>query len=169
MAMITSLADRTPVRGAVCIGTGTELAANNFYGPALAEAHYLESECADYPRIVVSARTAQFVKKETNFSTNPMVNRGMVNLATVCQSLLHYGGKGEALVDYLGEGMQYFSSPLDPKLIDAVRKAYSFVISESDRFRKEGNEKLANRYVSLRNYFESRLSLWGLQKAKHNE
>jgi hypothetical protein len=45
-AMVESLAEGVPLRGALCIGPGVELAKHNFYGPALAEAHHLESKVA---------------------------------------------------------------------------------------------------------------------------
>jgi hypothetical protein len=54
MMMTIGLAEKKiALRGAITIGTGLEIGDKDFYGPALAEAHCLESKCADYPRVLV--------------------------------------------------------------------------------------------------------------------
>lgn len=53
-AVLYGLATKAPIRGAITVGAGMEISAGNFYGPALAEAHSLESEVAEYPRVVLS-------------------------------------------------------------------------------------------------------------------
>jgi len=43
-AMPIFLACKIPLRGSICVGDGLAIAENTFYGPALSEAHALESE-----------------------------------------------------------------------------------------------------------------------------
>jgi hypothetical protein len=163
MAMLASLATHNPLRGSICIGTGTELAEGNFYGPALAEAHYLESNCADYPRIVVSDKATRFTQG-VNFSKDVNIEQRMRDLAALCRSLLCHDIDKKVVVDYLGEGMRSLPSATNPSVIKMIQQAYSFVTFESDRFRQAGDEKHVKRYECLRNYFESRLPIWGIKQ-----
>jgi hypothetical protein len=45
-----------------------------------------------------------------------------------------------------------------------VTEVREFVLAEQERASESGDAKLAERYASLRRYFESRLPLWGLDK-----
>ncbi len=162
-AMVRSLADKIPVRGAVTIDLGMELEEKDFYGPALAEAHRLESTVAGYPRIVVSDNLRLFLAKGTVYSPDMTINKKMSKMAATCRSLLCTDIDGCWIIDYLGTGIQDLLKPnasLLIKLRDIIHKAYEFVCAEAKRFRTEGNAKLALRYHLLQNYFESRLPQW---------
>ncbi len=161
MAMTCSLAASIPIRGSVCVGMGVELAEHNFYGPALAEAHHLEDEIAQYPRIVVSPDAVRFLQGNLGFSEHPSIESLMKSLAGTCRSILCHDEDHNIIVDFLGRGIFDILGP-EPTHVDAVEKAYRFVLSESDRFKQIGDEKLAPRYESLRRYMETRLSIWGL-------
>lgn len=159
-AMLTSLATKTPVRGAICIGAGAELEDKSFYGPALAEAYRLESDVADYPRVVVSPAVCQFLVEGQTYSLDRDINQIMRQMANTCRSLLHRDEDGHWTVDFLGKGMRKLIGP-NPRFVEAVERAADFVRSEATRFREVGNKKLAIRYELLWRYVESRLPLWG--------
>ena len=161
--MIVSLAGKVPSRGAVSIGTGMELETGSFYGPALAEAHRLESKVADYPRIVVSAETAEFAKGGGGFSSHGAIETIMNSLAATCRSLLCVDTDGQVIVDYLGEGMHSVLDGATPDMIQAIEAAYPFVCAEAVRFAEAKDAKHAERYAALRGYVESRLPIWGLE------
>jgi hypothetical protein len=160
-AMVVSLAGKTPIRGAVTIGAGAVLEDGSFYGPALAEAHFLESEVADYPRIVVSNDIAMFLTDSQPYSHDPVVADLFRQMADNACSLLTRDSDGHHIVDYLGRSAQalYEEDSVVPR---AVPKALGFVRAETDRFRSKGNTKLADRYARLQAYFESRLGFWGI-------
>ncbi len=164
--MTRSLAAGIPLRGAICIGTGMELAERNFYGPALAEAHYLESKVTKYPRILISTDAAQFAQGNAGFSQNVIIETMMKELAIICRSLLCRDVDGKVIVDFLGQGAFDYMEEVDLGYISWVEKAYRFVKSETLRFQQEKNEKLAPRYAALQEYMEARLSIWGLQSLK---
>ena len=154
VAMLASLAAGTPVRGALAIGAGMELAKGNFYGPALAEAHCLESEVAQYPRVVVSPHVHEFLKTVQGSASGGWVAERMRS------SMLGIDRDGHRIVDYMGESVY---RPLSSSLVSSqtVRLAFEFACAEADRFRAENNQKLAERYNSLRCYMESRMGIWG--------
>lgn len=162
MAIILSLAARLPVRGGITIGSGLELEDRNFYGPALSRVHYLESEIAGYPRIVVSNEIRNFLAKSQVYSDNSFISSRMQQTAESCQSLLCRDSDGQYIVDFIGKGVLNLLGPKD-KTVQAVRKAYEFVQAEAKRFRTIKNTKLAERYDLLQQYMESRLPIWGIK------
>jgi hypothetical protein len=163
MAMTLSLAAKSPVRGAITIGTGTELEDhNNFYGPALAEAHYLESEIAGYPRVIVSDKVREFLADRQTHSNDWEIAEIMKLMASSSRSLLCQDVDGRWIVDFLGQGNRDIVEQ-DKECLAAVPKAYKFVRREAIRFREESNTKLALRYYLLQQYIESRLPIWGIE------
>ena len=61
MICFLGLEEKQPVRGAIDVGWGVELQSGEVYGPVLARAYELESEIAQYPRIVVGSDVLQFL------------------------------------------------------------------------------------------------------------
>ncbi len=162
MAMMWSLAVRTPVRGSITVGAGAELEDGGFYGPALAEAHRLETEVAGYPRVVVSPAVLEFLFERQAYSTDPGLAKIMQRLAETCRTFICQDTDGYWIVDFLGKGMHELLSP-ETRLAGCVKAAYDFVCSELARFRSSGDAKLAPRYGQLQQYMESRLPVWGVQ------
>jgi hypothetical protein len=164
MAMLVSLAGKTPVRGAITVGLGAELEDKSFYGPALAEAHYLESKIADYPRVVVSPSALEFVARGQKYATNPKAAMAMDAIAGACRSLICKDADGHHIVDFLGKGLREIL-PTATQFDSAVRAANDFVRQEVIRFQGSGNSTLAGRYAILQQYLDSRLPIWGLNPA----
>jgi hypothetical protein len=162
MAMMWSLAAKAPVRGSITVGAGAELEDGSFYGPALAEAHYLESKVAGYPRVVVSPTVLAFLAEGQVYSTDPQIVKVMEQVARICRAFICQDTDGRWIVDFLGKGMRELHSP-DTAMADWVKMAYDFVCSELARFRAIGDSKLAERYGQLQEYIESRLPVWGIQ------
>ena len=162
-AILNSLQHRTPVRGALCVGKGIELAAHNLFGPAFYEAHYLESTKADYPRIIVSPGVVSFVRQQQMDKPHNLVAAKMQGLASLPDALIGTDNDGSLIVDYLGEGLR---RGIDDDQLEefcrGVRAGYAFVVAEQRRFLEEGNVKLVGRYTMLRHYIESRLPEWGI-------
>ena len=163
------LAQRIPLRGGICVGTGVEADDVGFYGPALAEAHHLESKVADYPCVVVSPALRDFVR------SRPPENNGLVEEYirlgfTLCQSLIADDPDSCTLVDYLGVGSRQLLSAnnvLAQAQQQAVAQATTFVAGECQRLTlaattepSEAMAKLAVRYLRLQHYFDSRRSIW---------
>lgn len=164
-AMLDSLANlRSPIRGGITIGPGLEIEDHHFYGPSLAEAHYLEKEIAGYPRVVISNAVRDFLAKGQTYSKTQEIDRGMQNIAKKSRDMLCQDIDGYCIVDFLGKGLRSLFSQDDVAMLaEMVRPAYNFVQSEANRFRKDGNSKLAVRYHLLKQYIESRLPIWGIK------
>lgn len=158
-AMLTSLAARIPVRGGVTIGTGIEIEDLNLYGPALAVAHFLESRIAEYPRVIVSPEVLRFLDMMEGNADAGELERIMSGMAKECRKLVTIDADRRWIVDYMGPGVLE-NLPVDDTFQKAIGIAYGFACSEAERFRVEGNSKLALRYASLQRYIESRMKLW---------
>jgi hypothetical protein len=159
LIMLFSLAGKVSLRGAICIGTGLELSPCNFYGPALVEAHQLESEVAKYPRILVSPELATLITTPSTLSVDPMINNISVKLMTATASLLHRDEDGQLCVDFLGRGIQEIFGT-GPDTLQLARSAIEFVEDQASHY---GNDKkLGPRYQALAAYTKARRSLWGM-------
>ncbi len=161
-AMILSLASQTPIRGAISIGLGAVLDDKSFYGPALADAHHLESKVAGHPRIIVSDKVVKFIKQSEPYSQDAFVDNGMKLLANMSESLFLQDVDGYWTVDFLGQTVWDVLNQEELYVL-AVAEGYNFVRSEAKRFRDSKNAKLAVRYYLLQQYFESRLKIWGIE------
>jgi hypothetical protein len=164
MKMLGSLAVGVPMRGAVCIGTGTILPHGSFYGPALAEAHYLESKEARYPRVLISPAVDQLIAEGTRYSNDDGAAKFMDRMAAICRSLVCKDKDQKSIVDWLGTGFQGVHQGSAQHKAEAAEKAYRFVESECERFWEAGDDKLASRYELLRRYIKPRLPAWRVSK-----
>lgn len=167
VAMLDSLANGYAVRGALCVGEGLELGEHNFFGPPFEEAHRLESTVAEYPRVVVSSRTVDFIERVQRDGADDIIGQKMRGLARPCSALIDRDNDDQYVVDFLGRGVH------DPtegeelrQLTNGVRAAFKYVSSEWRRFQEaekgsNEREKLAPRYERLREFMAARLPIWG--------
>lgn len=158
--LLVGLAAKAPIRGAITVGAGMEIESGNFYGPALAEAHQLESEIAQYPRVVLSQAADEFAHRTSDFSHDEEIE--LVSAAYQEQhimTLLTEDTDQQVIVDFMGREVHSTVSH-EPEMVKAASGAYRFVRAEARRFATEGDEKHAERYGRLLEYMESRLPIW---------
>jgi len=167
MTLGFAFAAKVPVRGGVSVGMGVELAENNFYGPALAEAHQIESKVAQWPRVVMAHSAINFIKCLIGRKCTDDFALITREMARVCGSLICAGRDELLMVDWLGKGFRRIVNAATLGQRMPVDRAYDFVRTERKRFQADGNRKLATRYESLRDYIESRLGLWGMEPIEY--
>lgn len=159
--MIVCLAKKIVLRGGIDLGLAMTLDNNEIYGPALARAHTLESKVAQYPRIVIGEQLLQYLhalSQQPQTTHEASVNSG---LASKALELLALDDDGQAFLDYLGVHFRDRLQQLETTK-EAITLAYNFIIEQSIKYKETRNSKLGFRYTLIRNYFESRLNLWGL-------
>jgi len=172
MAMLMSLAIKVPFRGGVHIATGIKDPELSFYGPALAVAHQLESEIAQYPRVVVSPAVVAWVRQELPNNYCPRLDswaRGMLDISRNFLYVDRYDNN--ATVDWLGRGFrQLVGAAAYPITLGTLRKAHDFVGQTAQSFEQRAatdknprDVKLAKRYHLLYHYMLNRLPEWGIQ------
>lgn len=161
VTMLESLASGVPLRGGVDIGVGLELSKSNFYGPSLATAYHLESEVAEYPRIVACENVVEvldaILKGDSRFlGDDDLLNDMTRHAAKECRELLAVDDDGSWVVDYLGNrAWEVFESlPIEKQhLNDCRNAARDFAFTQLARFRQEGDKKHTKRYTRLCDYF----------------
>ena len=150
------LATGQPVRGGIDIAWGLELRPGELYGPVVARAYELESEVAQYPRIVLGAELTRFLKAHAGQPENDLFATLNATLARKCLNMIVQDFDGVEIVDYLGtEFRDAVTQAGHPEMFE---KAHEFVRTEFERHQAEGNIKLASRYKNLLNYFVAHAS-----------
>lgn len=147
------LASGRPVRGAIDVAWGVELRPGELYGASVARAYELESEVAQYPRIVVSDRMVQFLEDHINLPEQDIFSETNRELAKLCHNMLIRDADGVCLVHYLGEDFQQAITQGQHTLL--YSQALTFVLEQLKTHQASKNSKLAFRYVNLWNYFEA--------------
>ena len=150
-----ALAVETPLRGAIDVGMLSHLPTGDPYGPVLASVHHLESEGADFPRILIGDGLLSYLKcveQDADTSREAQANRSVVS---ICRNYIARSSDGCWFLDYLSESFTDCSN--DPEDWNNTKmKAHEFVQHELKRFRTAGDSKLVQRYEALDAYFRSR-------------
>jgi hypothetical protein len=153
---LVSLAAGHPIRGGIDVGLGMEIKKGEIYGPCLSRAYSLESKIAGYPRIVVGKECLEYLHDTANQKQQDIISKVCAGSANECLKLLTIDDDGCAVIDYLGD---FFLNKIGMKIEkDIIDKAYDKVIQFSEKYRNEGNTKIAFKYTLLRNYMENRLN-----------
>lgn len=149
------LASKQPLRGAIEVAWGAELQPGELYGPVVARAYELESEVADYPRIVIGPYLVNYLELQRNNASEE--HHDMVNqqLASLCLKMLLRDTNGHWLLHYLGTDFRIAVTGSDHDKLYSLAK--SFVNSQLSEHQSTLNTKLADRYVHLQQYFEAHL------------
>lgn len=150
---LMGLASRKPIRGGVEIAWAVELNPGELSGAALARAYEIESEVADYPRVVVGPELVRYLDLQTQnpgMDTISLINR---DLAGVCRSMLTEDVDGHWIVHYLGK--EFNQSVTSQSHQELVTRARAFIHSQLVEHRNNKNTKLAFRYVHLDSYFSA--------------
>ena len=79
---------RNPLRGGIDIAWGTELRPGELYGPAIARSYELESEVAQYPRVVVGPRMIEFLQVIAGLPPSDNFFRYSSTLAKQCLQMV---------------------------------------------------------------------------------
>lgn len=164
--LLLSLVQRKAIRAGLEVGLGTELNNGEVYGPALFKAYHLETEIAQYPRIILGNELINYLMNLSN--KNPQIPDQTMEdielcsvLASSCLKMVIQDTDGQPVLDYLGEEFQRNIRASErttekPSFDEMSSHAYNFVETEFQRWRKLKNGKLAIRYHLLRSYFRAR-------------
>ena len=147
------LADKQPIRGAIETSWGVELHNNELYGAVVANSYLLESNVAQYPRIVIGEHTMHYLKShlEDNQDPNDKLSLYNRNLAVKCLNMTAIDQDGHAILNYLGE--EFKSSVFHNESKELYAQAYSYICEQYELHKSNKNSKLALRYTWLKGYF----------------
>jgi hypothetical protein len=139
-------------RGGLEVGLAGEFFDGELYGPALYQAYQLESERAQYPRIVVGQKFVDYIESEMKCSGPSIDHLHRRIWAEDCAEWIVTDVDGAQILDYAGVA----TKKAFPKLHSCIEPALKFVSGEWEKFREKGDTKLAERYFLLHTYLSNR-------------
>lgn len=152
---LLGLARHRPVRGAIEIAWGVEIRPGELYGPAVSRAYELESEVAQYPRIVVGPVAITFLEAHRMSAGDDPIGRVGRLWAQQCLDMLVQDDDGNWIIHYLGEIFQTTVTLNYHGFL--YGKAREFIVQQLEEHRKLRNSKLAFRYSQLLAYFDAHM------------
>jgi hypothetical protein len=151
-----------PIRGGIDIGPCIKMSNTEIYGAGLAKAHILESQCADYQRVLVGDETREFIKKVNSIEPEDIEQIIAKNFAAKSlEFLLEDNDKFWAL-DYCGAHVRsLLKSTSDSSKVSEMFKNYVEKVNEQKNIlSKKGNLKVAKKLGRLLSYLETRKEIW---------
>lgn len=156
-----ALAEGKVLRGGIDLGLGFEFGEGDVYGPVLARVYTLESEVAQYPRIIVGKRLLEYVQSVA--VQNCVAEYDFLN-ATMARNLERafvVDVDGQVMLDFAGQcAYEWFRCDVWKDAAQLFERSLAFLHSECGRFQDKKNSKLAFRYLNLLQYMLSRQNVW---------
>lgn len=156
-AMLSGLAVKTPLRGAIDIALGTALHDGDIYGPVLSHVHALESRFAKHPRVLVGDNFREVmneIMKSSNGSSGyELATRAM---AEHCRSLIYTDNDRCQAVEYAGKKLALIYTEDYRQLLE--NDAKTFVATSLATFASQNRQDLVDRYRQVLQYLQSRTS-----------
>lgn len=147
------LCKKHPIRGSVDISWGVELHPGELYGAAVANAYELESEIAQYPRIVIGERVVRYLEAFYQNPDTDLFSEMNRTLAEICLNMIALDFDGNYMLDYLGQNFK--ESITKNKHEQLFELAFKSVREQLEHWQKKKNTKLSMRYNHLIAYFQS--------------
>jgi hypothetical protein len=150
---LLGLVRHRPVRGAIGLAWGSEIRPGELYGPAIVRAYELESEVAQYPRIVIDHEVVKFLEAHSSNPEDGVVTTVNRAYALQCLNLLAQDDDGYWIIHYLGNSFRHAVTHVHHD--DLYQKARMFVVQQVQEHQRLQNSKLAFRYTLLLAYFDA--------------
>ena len=122
-------------RGSIVAGIGTNYFENEIYGPALRNAYKLESEIAQYPRVVIDGNLVEKIKEELSLKTDSAEKILQKKLAEKCFNFITRDIDGVMILDYLSVEIREYEFDFKP----VIESAYSYIQKSLEKFYSENN------------------------------
>lgn len=150
MLCLLGLAAGSPIRAGIDAAWAVEYRPNELYGSALAYAYKLESEIAQWPRVVVGEGLVGYLQHYATDGDNSISSQFRREMGSICLKLLAVDIDGNHIIDYLGqEYRKVTKDTLNKPTIDQARK---YVEEQIVHWHQADDMKLVKRYEIVRSY-----------------
>ncbi|MFA6282972.1 MAG: hypothetical protein WCV64_12680 [Desulfurivibrionaceae bacterium] len=150
MLCLVGMAAGSPIRAGVDAAWAVEYRPNELYGSAVAHAYKLESEIAQWPRVVVGEGLVGYLQHYATAGDNDISSQFRREMGSLCLKLLATDVDGNQIVDYLGQGYRKATKDTLDKF--TVEKAMAYVEDQIAHWRLVDDKKLLERYEIVRSY-----------------
>jgi hypothetical protein len=149
---LTAMARGIPIRGGIDIGFGLDMFPHEVYGPPLLSAYQLESECAEYPRVLVGKGVEHYLGYIANASDKDGKWGRLVNsTAEDCRKMIIQSPDDRRPMLHMLSAQFVNALQFQPVAL----AAYKWAKQEHARHQTANDEKLASRYFRLLRYFNA--------------
>ncbi|HKF52487.1 MAG TPA: hypothetical protein VKB26_09260 [Candidatus Acidoferrales bacterium] len=155
---LLALSYKRPIRGGIDVGLGLDITDDEVYGPALERAHFLESQKADYPRIVVGDELSRYLDEIEGYPASTPLGGLAKQLAVRCKQFVTVDTDGLPMLDFLGEEMAKLTKTEERKKVFVP--ASNYISDQKQIASSQGDERHLSRYSRLGAYFEKHSTLW---------
>ena len=141
-----------PVRAGADVGLGVEMFPNEVFGPALLNAHRLESQVAEYPRTAIGENLLAYLSMLEQLPQTVLLNEFTANRARDCRRFI-CAAPDDAwpMLHFLTPFV--LASPGD--FVEGKRLAHEWVRGQIQKYAAARNGKLFRRYARLGRYFDA--------------
>ena len=153
-----ALMSKRPIRGGIDVGPGLDITENEVYGPVLEHAHRLESELADYPRVLVGEGLSNYLDAIESTVPTTQIGRVAQSLASRCKQLITMDADGLQMLDFLGKEMAMSPTLEDRQKLFGLISEY--IAEQKQIASSQGDQKHLSRYLKLAAYVEKCSALW---------
>ncbi len=158
---LLALSLKIPARAGIDVGVGVQIDDREIYGPALERAVRIETQLAEYPRLVVGRELHAYLNFVENQKYQTRLGEIAANMAKQCRMLMVQDTDGRIILDYLGNNIrEVFENQIEKEI---VLNAWNFVKEQHKKYIDQGIEKLSSRYFRMSRYFKSRINSWGIE------
>lgn len=152
MLCATGLAAKGPLRIGIDVAWAVEYKPGELYGSALAHAYKLESEVANWPRVVVGEGLLNYLEHYAQSGGADISSQFRREMAVVCRDMISKDFDGQHFVHYLGQG---FAKAVQNGMNgEIVQNAKAFIGAQLEKWESEGNALLTGRYRMVSRYYE---------------
>jgi hypothetical protein len=163
---LLGLVTKAPIRGGIDVGLGLDISERGnpeVYGPVLGNAYKLESELAEYPRILVGDELLKYLEQTARMPQMPgtpltPLGRLASKLAVDCKRFITEDADGKSMLDFLGAKMVEFS-PHEDRATQFIR-INECITEQKQKAESENDAKLLARYNRLSDYVSKRAAIW---------
>jgi hypothetical protein len=149
---LVALSEGVPLRGGLQVGPAVDIFPQEVYGAPLVDAYRLESQVAEYPRTAVSPDFFGYLEYLARLPSDCRFNDYAATKAGQCYRLICQApDDGRPMLHMLSPEVTKAAPEFEPYRAPA----HKWVTSQLDRYRRERNQKLADRYARLARYFET--------------
>ena len=153
LVFLQMLSEKSPLRGGIDLGIGIEYIDdenNELYGSALANPYHIESNIANYPRIVIGETLYEYIKLASDEEVTTDSLGHNIHFSKKCMEIIRKDIDGKYILDYLSEPFQNMEN-----FDHHFKQAKHFIDEELLRFQNMHKIKEAKKYEQVISYFES--------------
>ncbi len=153
LVFLQMLSEKSVLRGGIDLGIGIEYIDdenNELYGSALANPYHIESNIANYPRIVIGETLYEYIKLASDEEVTTDSLGHNIHFAKKCMEIIRKDIDGKYILDYLSEPFQNMEN-----FDHHFKQAKHFIDEELLRFQNMHKIKEAKKYEQVISYFES--------------